>query len=248
MEPLFYQGRQFEQMAALSNVPTLGAPQGFVLARGFMDMPAKEIPRLFAFDKLADCFAAKMFSFSRAIESGAFRWRVADQHQRIKARKFVEALLQFLFAILAWRVEGRGVRVAEACDVVARDFHRPAVKIVKSKLVAKPRDIGFRFVVSRQHIHVFGPFLKNRPHVLEATPKIGEVSGREIVVRIDGHEFFKRSFVAVNIGEDEQLHLNEGSRRKPLRQGPGSTMSRFGYVAVRLTRSRRAAHSRLRFG
>src|SRR5580658_5331784 len=42
-ELLFYQGRQIEQLAALSDVPAFGAPQGGLLASRLMDVPAIEI-------------------------------------------------------------------------------------------------------------------------------------------------------------------------------------------------------------
>jgi hypothetical protein len=92
MEISFYQGCQLEQVAALSDIPTLRASDGSLLAGSFVDVPAKEIKRLLAIDELADCLASEVLSFARAIERCALRRRMANQDQRIEAREFVEAL------------------------------------------------------------------------------------------------------------------------------------------------------------
>ena len=84
---LFYQGRQIEQLAALSDVPALGAPEHSMLSGGFVDVPAIEIPGLLALDEFADRIASEMLPFGRAIERGVFGRGVANQNQRIESRK-----------------------------------------------------------------------------------------------------------------------------------------------------------------
>ena len=85
---LFYQGRQVEQLAALSDVPALGSAQQYMLSGGFVDVPAVEIPGLLAFDEFADCIAAEMLPFARAIErrilwAGCGRSKPADRVPKI---------------------------------------------------------------------------------------------------------------------------------------------------------------------
>lgn len=171
-----------------------------------MDVPAKEVPRLLAVDEFADRLATEMFAFGRAVERSSFGRSVADEHQWVEAREFIEALAQFFFAVLARRIKGCWIGISEAGDLITADIYPSAMEVMKAKFAAKTHDIGLGFMVSRQNIHTFGAFLKNRPHRFEATPKIGEVAGGEVVIRFGSHQFFEGSFVAVNIGEDEELH------------------------------------------
>jgi hypothetical protein len=199
-------GREFEQLAALSDVPALRSPNGRLLTGRFVNVPAVEIPRLLAFDEFADRIAPEVPPFGRPIERGAFGRRVADEHQRIQSRESIEALRQFLLAVLARRIEGRWVRIAESCDMIPLDLHRASMKIVEAELAAEASNICFRFVIARKDVHPLRVLLQNRPRGLQATPKISQVAGGEVIVRFDGHQFFERGPVAVNIGEDEEFH------------------------------------------
>ena len=88
-----------------------------MLPGGLMDVPAKEIPRLLAFDEFADRVASEMLALGRAIERRIFGWSVANQDQPIESGEPSQALPQFLFAVLARRVERSGIRIAESSDV-----------------------------------------------------------------------------------------------------------------------------------
>lgn len=90
--------------------------------------------------------------------------------------------------------------------MVARDLHGPSVKIVKPEVAAESSDVGFRFVITGKHVHLLGALLQYGPHRIEASAEIGQVAGREIVIRFDGHQFFERSSIAVDIREDQESH------------------------------------------
>ena len=120
----------------------------------------------------------------------------------------LEPVPQFLLAVLARRIERRWVRVAQPGDMITRDLHGPAVKIVKAELAAEPRDVGLRFMIPRKDVHAFRALLKNRPHGVQAAAKIRQVPSREIVIRFDSHQFFERGLVAVDVGKDQELHVN----------------------------------------
>ena len=69
-------------------------------------------------------------------------------------------------------------------------------------------------MIARQHVHPFRALLQDRPHGVQSPSKIRQIPGREIVIRINGHQLLKCGFIAVNIGEDQQFHSTERSRRK----------------------------------
>ena len=91
--------------------------------------------------------------------------------------------------------------------MVARDLHGPAVKIVKSEVAAESSHVGFRFVITGKHVHLLRALLQYGPHRIEAAAEIRQVAGRKIVIGFDGHQFFERGLVAVDIGEDQKLHV-----------------------------------------
>ena len=67
MELSFYQGGQFQQLAAFPDVPTLGAPQHGVLPGCFMDMAAVKILGLFAIDKFSNRVTSEVLAFAGAM-------------------------------------------------------------------------------------------------------------------------------------------------------------------------------------
>lgn len=116
MELSFYQGErfrqlagQFEQLAALPDVPTLGTPQHGVLPGCFMDMAAVKILGLFAVNKGSNRVTSEVLAFAGAIERSAFGRSVANEHQRLEPGEAAQALRQFLFAVLARSVERCGI-------------------------------------------------------------------------------------------------------------------------------------------
>ena len=44
------------------------------------------------------------------------------------------------------------------------------------------------------------------PMASKPSPEVRQVAGGEVVIGFDGHQFFERGFVAVNVGKDEELH------------------------------------------
>src|SRR5712691_12710720 len=118
-----------------------------------MNVTAEEIRRLVFFDELAHCAATGVQPVANTVECGIEWWRVANQYQRLQVRELCEARGQFLFAILARRIERRRVRAAEARDVNSRDFQLSAVEIDEPVPHAKRFYIFFRLVISRHHIH-----------------------------------------------------------------------------------------------
>lgn len=118
-----------------------------------------------------------------------------------------------MLGIFTRSIERGGIRVAETGDVIARDFDGAAVKIVKAEFAAEFNDVGFRFVIAGQDIHAIGVFCEDRAESLEAAPPVDEIAVGKIVIRFDGHQFFEGGLVAVDIGEDEELHFQKISRR-----------------------------------
>src|SRR5579871_4049124 len=131
---------------------------------------------------------------------------MADQNQRPQALKLPEALSQLGLAIFAGRVEWSGIRIAQPRHKIAADLQRLPVKVAESKLIAEANDVGFRFMIARQHVHLLGTALQYRPKLVQPATPIRQVAGSEIVIRLDVHQTLKRGLIAVNVGKNEELH------------------------------------------
>ena len=92
-------------------------------------------------------------------------WRdVADRDHRLERVESVEALFEFLLGVLAGRVEGRAIRIAEADHVEAGDFHPAAVKVVEPETFAKVRGLLRGFVIARNDIDAVAALFQNLSH------------------------------------------------------------------------------------
>ena len=157
-------------------------------------------------DKIADRAAATVDAIPDAVQSGIERRRVADQHERIQRFEVREPRGQFGFTILTRSVERRRAGVAQTGDVIFANFERLPVEIPEAELRAKGRDLRLRFMIPRKDVDLAGALSQNLSAGLEAAAPVHQVAGRDVVVSIHGHEPFQCLMVAVDVGEDEELH------------------------------------------
>src|SRR5215469_2186938 len=209
-----------------------------------MDVSAKEVVRLVALDEIADRGASEMFVFAGAIEVRAYGRCVTNEDQRIERGEGLEAAGELVLGILARRVERGRVRVAESGDVKSADLQTPAVKIVESVFLTELRDVGFRFMISRQHVCTLGPPLHDRPKQIQPAAPVSKVAVGEVVIHVQGHHLLERVLAAVDVGKDEKLHLRGPRLVIFLRSAsPGPSCS----TSINTIGSRSASCSRIPF-
>jgi hypothetical protein len=80
------------------------------------------------------------------------------------------------------------------------------VEIPEAELRAKAGDLRFRFMIPRKNVDLAGTLVQDLSARFQAAAPIDQVTGREIVVSLDSHEPFQGLMIAVDVGEDEELH------------------------------------------
>ena len=100
----------------------------------------------------------------------------------------VQPLFQFFFRILARRIEGRGIRIAEPRYLETTHFQVPAMKIMQAELSAEVRDLLRGFVIARNHVHLAGAPLQDLAHRVEMPPPVHQIAGAEVIIGLDGHQ------------------------------------------------------------
>jgi len=164
-------------------------------------------------DKFADGAAAGVNALTNAIERRALRRRVTDEDQRIELLEFRKAGGKLGLAVFTRRIERRGAGVAEAGNVMTSDLECLAMKILQAELRAEGGDLLVRFVIAGDDVHLPGALSQDSSAGIEAAAPVDQVAGRKITVGVDGHEAFERRVIAVNVGENQDLHSSiiEGS-------------------------------------
>jgi hypothetical protein len=61
-------------------------------------------------------------------------------------------------------------------------------------------------MIPGKHVHFAGAPVQDLSARLKPAAPIDQVTCREIVVSLHGHEPFQRLMIAVDVGEDEELH------------------------------------------
>ncbi len=157
----------------------------------------KEILRLILLDEISDRRAPGVNAVAYTIERGVLGRTMADQNQGTQAGEWREALGYLCFAVLARRVKWRGTRIPQASEVVAARAQRLSVKVVKSKICAKPKDVSFGLVISGKHVHLVRSPRENVTRTLQSAAPIHQISRREVEIRFNPHQLFERRIVAV---------------------------------------------------
>ena len=80
------------------------------------------------------------------------------------------------------------------------------VEIPEAELRAKAGDLRFRFMIPRKNVDLAGTLVQDLSARFEAPAPIDQVTGPEIVVSLDSHEPFQGLMIAMDVGEDEELH------------------------------------------
>src|SRR5262245_24657288 len=134
-------------------------------------------------------------------------WRgMTNQDERRESRKLFQLFRQLRFAVLTRRVEWRRTGVAEACDMILADLERLLVKILETVVAAKLLNLRCGFVIPRQDIGSLRAFVQEFSTGIQPAPPVRQITGCEIIIRLPIHKLFERRLIAVDIGENKELH------------------------------------------
>ena len=80
------------------------------------------------------------------------------------------------------------------------------MEIMQAELFAKLRYLVLGFMVARNDMHASGPLPQHLPTSVQIAREIREIPRADVVIGIDLHQRVKRIEIAVNVGEEENLH------------------------------------------
>jgi hypothetical protein len=197
---------EIEKIAFFADVHGGGEAEFILGSAGFVDVAAEEEAGLFALKEVADGFAAGVSEVGDAVERGAIGGRMADGDHRLEAVEGVELFGEFFFGVFAWGVEGGGVGIAESGDVEFGSLEGLAVEVSEAEFVAEFGDLAVGFVIAGDDTDVGSAAFENFAHGIEVASEVDEVSGADVVIGFDIHEAGEGLGVAVDVGEEEELH------------------------------------------
>ena len=128
------------------------------------------------------------------------------QVQPRDAAKRRKRFRNFFLGVLARRLEGRDVAVAESGPRRRFRLQHAPVKIQEAESPAEFANIVVRFVISRQHPKLFAQRFQRLAAFLKALAERRQIARADVHIRRLPHDPRQRAHIAVNVAEDQDFH------------------------------------------